>query len=262
MPRLDIEMTVVPAGAFLMGSPNDEGGRLIVEGPQHTVTIAQPFAVGRFAVTVDQFAAFVAKSGHGMEVPCQHWTGEEWRERVGSFCNPGFAQDGDHPAVCISWHDAKSYADWLSRKTRRPYRLLTEAEWEYAARAGTTTPFWWGTSINPDQANYNHALTYGSEKRQGDWLQRTVSVASFRANPWGLHQMHGNVWEWVEDAWHDSYTGAPADGTAHEASSDGKRVLRGGSWLNGPRGLRSARRHGASPNFRRSDIGFRLAMTL
>jgi formylglycine-generating enzyme required for sulfatase activity len=256
-------MVTVPAGSFIMGSPISEYGRLVVEGPQHLVAITQPFAVGRFAVTVDQFAAFAEQDGHPMEVSCQHWSCEEWRERVGSFRNPGFAQNGDHPVVCVSWHDARSYAGWISHKTGRPYRLLTEAEWEYVTRAGTTTPFWWGVSIDPGQANYKHDLTYGgAEGQRRDWLQRTVSVASFAANPWGLHQTHGNIWEWVEDGWHDSYAGAPADGTACEARIDGKRVLRGGSWINGPRGLRSARRHAASPNFRRSDVGFRLAMTL
>jgi formylglycine-generating enzyme required for sulfatase activity len=262
MSQLDVEMVMVSAGSFTMGSPSSEDGRLAVEGPQHVVAIAQPFAVGRFAVTVDQFAAFVAQSGRPTDVPCQHWSGEEWRERVGSFRNPGFDQDGDHPVVCVSWHDARSYAGWLSRNTGRPYRLLTEAEWEYAARAGTTTPFWWGTSIDPGQANYKQNPTDGAGEQRGDWLQRTVSVASFAANPWSLHQMHGNIWEWVEDGWHDSYAGAPTDGTAREATIDSKRVLRGGSWINGPRGLRSARRHAASPNFRRSDVGFRLAMTL
>ncbi len=256
-------MVPLPAGTFMMGSPDDEKDRLIVEGPQHAVTIARPFAVGKFAVTAGQFAAFVAESGYQSGTQCGQWDGKEWKEKPGSFGSPGFAQEGDHPAVCVSWDDAQAYAAWLSLKTGQRYRLLTEAEWEYAARAGTTTPFWWGASMTPEQANYNGNLTYGPAGRTGAWPQRTVPVSLFAANPWGLYQVHGNVWEWVEDCWCRSYAGAPADGTARKTAANCEaRVLRGGSWLNGPRGLRSARRHGARPDFRRSDVGFRLARTL
>src|SRR5262245_21947848 len=259
----DPEMVPLPPGTFTMGSRDGECGRLAVEGPQHTVTIAKPFAVSRFAVTVDQFALFAARSGHQPGERCRQWDGRDWKDKAGSFRNPGFEQTNNHPVVCVSWIDAQAYAFWHSQRTGHRYRLLTEAEWEYAARAGTTTPFWWGISLSPDQANYNATTTYGPSGRAGPWRQRTVPVDSFTPNPWGLYQMHGNVWEWVQDGWHQDYKGAPSDGSARQPAANCEtRVLRGGSWLNGPRGLRSARRHGASPDFRRSDVGFRLAMTL
>lgn len=256
------QMILLTPAMFLMGSAGDECGRLDVEGPQHRVTIRAAFEVGKFPVTKDQFALFVAESGYQTGNLCRVWDGGDWEERDGSFRNPGFAQDGNHPAVCVSWDDAQAYANWLAQRTKRGYRLLTEAEWEYAARAGTTSPYWWGGSITPDHANYNASTIYGARGQLGSWRQRTVSVATFVANPWGLFQMHGNIWEWVQDCWERDYNGAPVDGRARqETAKCHLRVLRGGSWANGPRGLRAARRHAARPDLRRSDIGFRLART-
>ncbi len=254
------EMAPVPAGTFLLGSPPGEPGRLDVEGPQRTVSFESPFAVGRFAVTVDQFAAFVARSGHPAGVMCKLWNGAGFEERPGSFRSPGFAQTGDHPAVCVSWEDATAYAAWLSAVSGRCFRLLTEAEWEYAARAGSVTPYWWGDSVESGQANANFSSFADTDGKPGPWRHHTVPVGSFAPNPWGLHQVNGNVWEWVQDKWSGSHAGVPADGRAREqVSGASKRVLRGGSWLNGPPGLRCARRHAADPGWRRSDIGFRLA---
>jgi formylglycine-generating enzyme required for sulfatase activity len=254
-----IDTVLLPAGTFVMGSLETEPGRLIVEGPRHRVTIGYRFAVGRFPVTMDEFTRFVEESGRRPAERCRLWDGTDWKDLRGSFRSPGYEQAGNHPAVCVSWEDAQAYATWLSHRTRHKYRLLTEAEWEYAARAGTATPFWWGDSITPDQANYNASTTYGASGRSGPWRQRTVPVEEFEPNPWGLFQMHGNIWEWVEDCWERGYDGAPDDGGSRQGGPSAARVLRGGSWLNGPRGLRSARRHGASPKLRRSDIGFRLA---
>ncbi len=244
------EMVVVPAGKFMMGSPADEPERARSEGPQHEVIFAGAFAVGRHAVTRGQFAAFVNATGHK--------TTDRWRD-------PGFRQDDSHPVIRISWDDAKAYAAWLAKITGRPYRLLTEAEWEYVARAGTTTPFWWGSSITPEQANYDGNYVYAGGGSKGEFRGRTVPVGSFDPNPWGLYNVHGNVWEWCEDAWHNTYQGAPTDGSAWisvTASSrqHSRRVVRGGSWSRDPEFLRSALRvKDSDVNY---SFGCRLARTL
>ncbi len=247
------QMVVLPAGAFIMGSPEHEPGRLQVESPQHTISIAVPFAVARFAVTVEEFSTFITRGDYRACITGQTWDGNAWSESGGSFFDPGFAQDRGHPAVCVSWKDARAYTAWLSGITGEVYRLLTEAEWEYAARAATATAYWWGSSASQEHANYG--------RRDKDW--GTVPVASFEPNPWGLYQMQGNVWEWVEDCWADNYTAASGCGAAYESSQGRElRVLRGGGWLNGPNGIRLARRHAARPDFRRSDVGFRIAKML
>lgn len=238
------DMVMVPAGSFVMGSPEDEPGRRHCEGPQHKVTFSKPFAIGRHAVTRGQFAEFARTTGYYADL---------WED-------PGFTQDDSHPVVCVNWHDARAYANWLSIETGVRYRLPTEAEWEYACRAGTTTPFWWGSSITTDQANYNGNYTYEGGGSKGEYRKRTMPVESFEANPWGLYQVHGNVWEWCEDVWNDDHDGAPADGSAWEAGGDQSlRVLRGGSWDIVPQGLRSAFRSRNSADDRYIAIGFRLA---
>jgi len=244
------ELVRLPPGQFLMGSPELENGRLDVEGPQRLVTIERPFAIGRYPVTVDQFAAFVAETDYGAAMTCRQWTGTDWAERPGSFRSPGFAQSGNHPVVCVSWEDAQAYARWLSSRSGLQARLPSEAEWEYAARAGTTTPYWWGASIAKGQANFKASP-------DGHWRQHTMPVRAFAANPWGIYQLHGNVWEWIQDGWSPNYVDATHDASARQQSAS-KRVVRGGSWLNGPHGVRSARRHAAEPGLRRSDIGFRI----
>lgn len=263
---LDIgpEMVVVPAGSFLMGSPENEPERGESEGPQHTVTIAKPFAVGRHAITRGQFATFVSDTGHKTEGGAGIWTGSEWEpDPKASWRSPGFQQDDSHPVVCINWDDAKAYTAWLSKKTGKTYRLLLEAEWEYAARAGTTTPFWWGASITPSQANYDGNFVYQGGGSKGEWRQATVPVGSFEANPWGLLNVHGNSWEWCEDVWHDDYNGAPSDGLAWlGGGNQGRRVARGGSWDLNPQNLRSANRYGINTDLRGDSLGFRLGRTL
>ncbi|MBC6414741.1 MAG: SUMF1/EgtB/PvdO family nonheme iron enzyme, partial [Chromatiales bacterium] len=233
------QMVRVPSGSFLMGSPEDEPDRYSDEGPQHRVTIPQPFAVGKYEVTRGQFEAFVNATGYD--------AGVDWR-------HPGF---NAHPVVYVSWHDAQAYVDWLTRSTGKSYRLLSEAEWEYVARAGTTTAYHFGNTINPSQANYDY----------GQYNQGTVAVGHYPANAFGLHDVHGNVWEWVEDCSHDDYDGAPADGSAWVSScryrySREFRVLRGGSWNESPRFLRSAYRGGNVASDRVSNVGFRVARTL
>jgi formylglycine-generating enzyme required for sulfatase activity len=245
------DMVVAPAGSFTMGSPASEPFRQPHEGPQHRVTFSRQFAAGKFAVTVDQFAAFVQETGYDTGSKCYTYDGGNWGIRSGrSWRNPGFVQSGSHPVVCISWDDAKAYVTWVSRKTGKTYRLLSEAEREYVARAGTTTTFWWGSTISTSQANYN-----GVRKQ-------TMPVESFQPNPWGLYQVHGNVWEWVEDCYKDSYVGAPTDGSVSTAFDCSQRVHRGGSWYNHPRYLRSADRYWRTTNYRDYLLGFRVARTL
>ena len=262
------EMIVVPAGSFMMGSPADEPGRegwieKGTESPQRRVTIAGPFAVGQLAVTVDQFKVFVRETGHKMDGGCHVSNGDAWKEADSrSFDSPGFEQDGSHPVVCVTWDDAQAYVRWLSKKTGKTYRLPSEAEREYFTRAGTTTPFWWGSSITPDQANYNGAHVYGGDGRKGEDRRRTLPGKSFMPNPWGLYQVHGNVWEWTEDCWNVSSDHAPTDGSARTTGNCEKRIIRGGSWGFGPRGLRAAYRIRVISTVRSGGLGFRVVRTL
>ena len=198
-----------------MGSPASETKRNDDEGPQHKVRIPEPFAAGKFEVTKAQFVAFVNDTGHDAGNKCWTYEGGKFKERSGrSFRNPGFSQGGDHPVACVSWDDAKAYVTWLSGKTGKTYRLLSEAEWEYAARAGTTTPFSTGRRITPDQANFKGIYTYNGSSK-GRYRKKTLTVGSFGENAFGLYDMHGNVWEWVEDCLSGNYKGAPKDGSVH-----------------------------------------------
>jgi formylglycine-generating enzyme required for sulfatase activity len=238
-------MIWLPQGSFLMGSLETEPERDGNEGPQHQVQIRYPLAVGQGAVTFDEFDAFWADSGY-------HYKPDEL----------GWGR-GQRPVINVSWHDAQAYAKWLSQKTGEKYRLLSEAEWEYAARAGTSTAFWWGNSITTDQANYDGNYRYNGSP-QGEYRKKTLEVHSFQPNPWGLYQVHGNVWEWVQDQWHVNYEGAPVDGSAWEAGGreEDKRVLRGASWGDYPWNLRAAIRVRGDAGDRNSGNGFRLARTV
>ncbi len=256
------EMVIAQAGSFSMGSSGSEPEHQSDEGPQHEVRIGEPFAVGRFAVTRDEFEAFVKDSGHSLDGGCYVWNGSEWKQDIAkSFRSPGFAQTGSHPVVCVNWNDAQAYVAWLSKKTGKSYRLLSEAEREYVTRAGTKTPFWWGSSITPEQANYDGSVDpYKGGGAKGEYRQKTLPVKSFKPNPWGLYQVHGNVWEWVEDCWHGNYEGAPADGSAWTTGDCKYRVLRGGSWNVYPQILRAAYRVNDYPDYRYGSRGFRVAL--
>ena len=234
------EMVVVPSGSFTMGSPSSEDGRFDDEGPRHRVRIAYPFAVGVYEVTFSEWEACVNAGGCGGYRPYDRSWGR-----------------GNRPVINVSWKDAQSYVRWLSRKTGHNYGLLSESEWEYVARAGTDTPFSFGSTISTDEANYNGDYTYGTG-RKGVYRQKTVAVGSFSANSWGVYDMHGNVWEWVEDCYNDSYVGAPTDGSAWESGNCDRRVWRGGSWSILPRYLRSANRDGSTTENRYSRLGFRV----
>jgi formylglycine-generating enzyme required for sulfatase activity len=230
-----------------MGSPASEKDRRDNEGPQHVVTLARAFAVGRFAVTFDEWDACVAGGG------CNGY-----RPLDGLY---GGGVRGRRPVINVSWNDAKAYVAWLSRQTGKTYRLLSEAEREYVTRAGTTTPFWWGSSITPQQANYDGTYAYNGGAT-GAYRKQSLPVDSFIPSPWGLYQVHGNVNEWVEDCYHDSYSGAPADGSAWTAGDCSDRILRGGDWSNLPDSLRSADRYHLTPDKRYVQVGFRVARTL
>jgi formylglycine-generating enzyme required for sulfatase activity/uncharacterized caspase-like protein len=253
------EMVVMPAGSFTMGSPAGEKDRYDDEGPQHTVTIGGPFAVGKLHVTVDQFAVFARETGYAAHSGC------DWRR-------PGFAPEGSHPVVCVSWQDAKSYAEWLTKKTGRPYRLLSEAEWEYAARGrtqpGTYPRFWFGKDENDLCRNANvadrkardeKALTWGASCNDG--YAHTSPAGHYRPNDFGLYDMAGNAWQWTEDCYHGSYAGAPADGSAWTSGNcTSERIVRGGSWGDLAGNFRAAQRQRFTDEADSS--GFRLARTL
>jgi formylglycine-generating enzyme required for sulfatase activity len=230
------EMIVIPAGQLTMGSPTTEQGHNDDEAPQHRVTIAKPFAVSKFVVT---FADWDACAGVG---GCPDV----------SDSNMG---RGNKPVVNTTWEDAGQYAAWLSRMSGQPYRLLTEAEWEYAARAGTTTTYYWGNGIGNGNANCDGCA--------GGWdNQQTSPVGSFKPNAFGLYDMVGNVWQWVQDCYHPNYDGAPMDGSAWISDDCDRRVNRGGSWYSYSRPLRSAARVRGFPGNRDYGLGFRIARDL
>jgi formylglycine-generating enzyme required for sulfatase activity len=256
------EMVVVPAGRFTMGSPSKEPGRAADREDQVQVTIARPFAVGAFAVTRGEYAAFVAATKHTPDGGCYIWTGTTWVEEADrSWRSVNFPQDDRHPVTCVSFADAKAYAAWLSSATGKAYRLLSEAEREYVTRAGTATPFWWGPSISAGQANYDGRRTYAGGPK-GNWLQRTLPVHAFAPNAWGLYNVHGNVWDWTEDCWNEKNAGNPGDGTAGTGGDCTWRVVRGGAWNYDPAELRSAHRYWNLPQNRNTGTGFRVARAL
>ena len=259
------EMVVVPAGRFTMGSPANEPEREPLNKgseDQLSVTIGRPIAVGRFAVTRGEFAAFVTATGHKLDGGCWAYNGNEWKDDPArNWRSPGFAQTDRHPVVCVNWNDAKAYAGWLSSTSAKAYRLLSETEREYAARAGTEAPFWWGSEISVARANYDGNYSYNGGAK-GEWRKATVPVDTFSANPWGLYNVHGNVWDWTEDCWNASNAGNPGDGNARSTGDCSLRVLRGGSRNSNPQNLRSADRNRNQPGYRSNNLGFRLARTL
>ena len=261
------EMVVIPAGSFEMGSPDSEKGRDKDEGPVHQVSIAS-FALSKTEITRGQFAAFVKKTRYNTGDKC--WTLQEGKydSRSGNWQNPGYPQDDKHPVTCINWEDAKAYAEWMSKKTGKKYRLPSEAEWEYAARGHTRTTRYWGESAEEacGYANVADKTAQAQIKGTSAWLVHncmdgfayTAPVGHFKANAFGLKDMLGNVWEWTEDSYHDNYKDAPTEGSAWQG--DGvKRVLRGGSWNNEPQNVRAAIRNGNKSVQRFSIFGFRLA---
>ena len=276
------EMVVIPAGNFRMGSPDSEKGRWLDgrEGPAHQVRIGYSFALGKHELTRGEFSRFAAASGYETEAErakgCVAWDGKDWAYVASkNWRNPGFAQTDRHPVVCVSWNDAQAYLAWLNQKAPgKGFRLPTEAEWEYAARAGQgTARYPWGDdpiySRICDFANGMDAT--GTAQVPGvTWTEASCSdghaytspAGSFRANAFGLYDMHGNAWEWVQDVWHENYQGVPSDGSPWVNGGDqARRVLRGGAWDYFPWNLRSAYRVLNAPDYRGSSTGMRIART-
>lgn len=268
------EMVVIPAGSFDMGATPAENLReqsperyITWETPVHRVTIARPIALGMREVTRGEFAAFVRAADYRI-AGCDVARGAEWEPRSDkSWLDPDFEQDDSHPVVCVNWHDAQAYVRWLSARTGKAYRLPTEAEWEYAARAGTATARHWGDGRTdacqfanvPDQTHQSVEVFLCH-----DGFKFTSPAGSFQPNAFGLYDTIGNVWEWVADCFHDNYTGAPDDGSAWSADPACQyHVGRSGSW--NPRllsQLRAAARGRVTTTLRNANLGFRVAMTL
>lgn len=271
------EMVVVPAGPFMMGDDED-GAATECEGPAHAVTIARPFALGRCCVTVGEYRRFVEATGHVGAATIYALSGRflgigdliASRRSDRSWRRPGFAQTDDHPVVGVSWADASAYVTWLAASTGQSYRLPSEAEWEYAARAGSGHRYAWGQVITRAHANFDDSPDL-RRRHPTAWRYRThrgtCPAGLFDPNAWGLVNMHGNVEEWVEDDWHDTYAGAPSDGSpwvspAVEDGSTRRKVVRGGSWTGTASDLRSAARASHPAGFAASWIGFRVARDL
>ncbi|NEP59969.1 MAG: formylglycine-generating enzyme family protein [Symploca sp. SIO2G7] len=243
-----LEMVAIPGGTFIMGSPDTEEGRYERESPQHSVTI-KPFYFGKFTITQAQWRAVAALAKVIRDLNT----------------DPAYFKGDNLPVEQVSWNDSQEFCARLSRTTGRTYRLPSEAQWEYACRAGTNTPFHFGETITTDLANYDGNFTY-SYGPAGEYREKTTPVGSFQvANGFGLYDMHGNVWEWCEDHWHKSYQGAPRDGSVWIKENLNKndshynfRSLRGCSWGFGPRFCRSAYRDLNEIDYRDSDIGFRV----
>lgn len=263
------EMVIVPPGVFTMGSPETEKDRDNDEGPQRRVRIPRPLAVGKFEVTVEQFAAFVRETGHDVGDECFTFeNGLTFKKQSSrSWRNPGFSQGPLHPVVCVNWEDAKAYAAWLSRVTGEDYRLPSESEWEFAARAGTTTRYSFGDQVSQickyaNTADQSTSYPWRNKTCSDRVGEKTAEVGSYMPNAFGLHDTHGNVLEWVEDCYKKSYLGAPTDGSALTNQTCSKRVLRSSSWPDGPKPSRSAVRAANWTNSRYSVVGFRVARTL
>lgn len=227
------EMVIVPAGSFEMG--DFQGLGWDDEKPVHTVSITKNFAIGRYQITFEDYDRFARATGR--ELPYNN----EWGR-------------GGQPVINVSWNETVEYAKWLSQQTGKRYRLPTEAEWEYAARSGGKDETWAGTSQEPQLGNY---AWY-----EGNSEGKPLPVGSMQPNGLGLYDMSGNVWEWIQDHWHDDYKGAPANGVAWEDKTSDRRVIRGGSWINIPRDLRTSTRNGFNPAHRSSNVGFRLVQEI
>ncbi|MBS3026121.1 MAG: SUMF1/EgtB/PvdO family nonheme iron enzyme [Dolichospermum sp. DET50] len=237
---VNLEMVAIPGGTFIMGSPENEEGYDSSQSPQHQVTVP-PFFMGKYPVTQKQWQAVAVLE----------------KVKIDLESDPSKFKGDNQPVERVSWDDAQEFCARLSQKANKIYRLPSEAEWEYACRAGTTTPFYCGETISTDLANYNGNYTYG-QGQKGEYRKKTTVVGIFPANPFGLYDMCGNVWEWCEDEWHENYINAPIDGSALTSLIVNSKLLRGGSWINGPGSCRSACRYYYDLDYYINDIGFRV----
>jgi formylglycine-generating enzyme required for sulfatase activity len=267
----DLEMVDIPAGSFQMGCSPGDNDCIKFERPAHTVSV-KAFRMGKYDVTVGLFRKFVdathyqtdaeknegGKNGCVVEVAAGKWdfkSGNSWR-------NPGFTQEDQYPVVCVSWNDALAYVQWLSQTTGQHFRLPSEAEWEYAARGGTTTRYYWGQKATHEHMNYGTDKCCGGATGGRDQWLNTSPVGSFPPNPFGLYDMAGNVWQWTADCWNENYNGASGSGAAQTSGDCGQRVSRGGSWGTDPLFLRVSIRPGFNSQDRFYSLGFRLAQDI
>lgn len=266
------QMVMVPAGAFTMGSPDEEPGRGKDEGPLRRVTVARPYAVGRFKVTRGEYQAFLAATGRAVKGGCvtDRASKGTWAPDPGAtFLDPGFHQEDNHPAVCVTYDDALAYAAWINGQTQGGYRLLTEAEWEFAARAGTTTAYPWGSSAD-DGCDFANTADLTAKDHYPDWptagcrdgAMNTSPVGTYRPNRFGLYDMIGNDADWVQDCATQSYAALPLDGSADLSGDCTRHVVRGGSWGAIPKDTRVANRVRYPASQVDDSVGIRLAKTL
>jgi formylglycine-generating enzyme required for sulfatase activity len=268
-------MVVIPAGSFLMGTSAADAERDFQslpssetamaqrsasrEAPQHSVTIGRSFGLGKYLVTRAEFAAFVRDAKYLADKGCALLAEGYRRRSEADWQNPGFPQTDRDPVVCVNWQDAQAYVAWLNRKTSTEasgsYELPSEAEWEYAARAGTRTARWWGDAVGLNSANCDGC---GDQSHK----QQTTPVGIFRPNPFGLFDMLGNAWERTEDCWNETYDNAPNDGVVWTTGECRSHILRGGGYASHPWLLRSATRTKFRDEVRSNDVGFRVAKTL
>lgn len=265
------ELVAVPAGEFTMGSGPKEKMRELDEEPAHRVKVTASIAVGKFEITRAQYAAFVKETGRESKPGCHSTRGGFFHKNPkATWQSPGFEQKNEEPVVCVSWTDAQAYVAWLSKKSLKPYRLLNEAEWEFAARAGSTGRRHWADG--EESATCRYASVADSSYKTvapgaplfpcSDGFPHTSPVGRFPANAFGLHDMLGNVWEWVEDCWNEGYSGAPEIAVPRVTGACNERVFRGGAWNSTPTTLRSAYRDRDSKDERHDNLGFRVARSL
>lgn len=260
------EMVTIPAGEYQMGSDPNEVGREPDEGPLHRVRIPAPLAVGRFEVSRAEFAVFARDTGFAAKPGCNSTRGGRFsRMKTATWQSPGFNQTPKDPVVCVSWDDAQAYVKWLARKTGKAYRLLSEAEWEYAARAGGASGSYWGSN-NTGACRYANVADQSAQPDVPgmavfscrDGFTQTAPTGSFSANSFGIFDMLGNAWEWVDDCWNKNYEGAPDNGAARLTGTCDERVFRGGAWNSKPTTVRTGYRDREERGERHDNLGFRI----